>query len=106
VAIIDWVGFRDLTSALGGVRVYIPETFYDDSQRITWKKGWHTFEDDEALAYVRTRHGLANGDFDRIKRQQNFMRATMSKLLSGSTTHNPLKITKVVGVVTKYLTVD
>lgn len=106
VAIIDWVGFRDLTSALGGVRVYIPKTCYDDSQKITWKQGWHTFEGEEALAYVRTRHGLANGDFDRIKRQQNFMRATMSELLSGSTTYNPITITKVVGVVTDYLIVD
>ena len=34
---------------------------------------------------MRTRHGLENGDFDRIKRQQNFMRATMGELLSGST---------------------
>jgi LCP family protein required for cell wall assembly len=106
LAIIDWAGFKDLTTALGGIRVYIPETFYDDSQRITWEKGWHDFEGQEALAYVRTRHGLANGDFDRIKRQQNFLRATMSKLLSGGTTRNPIKLGKVVGVITRYLTVD
>lgn len=106
VAIIDWVGFRDLTSALGGIRVYIPETFYDESQKISWEKGWHTYEGEEALAYVRTRYGLEGGDFDRIKRQQNFLRATMGKLLSGSTTTNPIRLTKVVGVVTKYLTVD
>ena len=42
LAIIDWRGFKDLSTALGGVRVYIPETFYDDSQNITWEKGWHT----------------------------------------------------------------
>ncbi len=106
IAIIDWVGFRDLTSALGGIKVYIPETFYDDSQRITWEKGWHTFEGEQALQYVRTRHGLANGDFDRIKRQQNFLRSTMGKLLSGSTTKNPFRLSKVVGTVTNYLTVD
>ncbi|MDQ3484635.1 MAG: LCP family protein, partial [Actinomycetota bacterium] len=106
VAIIDWVGFKDLTTALGGIRVYIPETFYDTSQKITWEKGWHEYEGQEALAYVRTRYGLDDGDFDRIKRQQNFMRATMSKLLSGSTTKNPFRLTKVVGVVTGYLTVD
>ena len=41
LAIIDWRGFKDLSTALGGVRVYIPETFYDDSQKITWEKGWH-----------------------------------------------------------------
>ena len=84
--------------------MYIPQTFYDDSQRITWTKGWHTLKGQEALAYVRTRHGLANGDFDRIKRQQNFMRATMSKVLSQD--HNPVAVIKIVRVITRYLTID
>lgn len=106
VAIIDWAGFKDLTSALGGVRVYIPESFYDDSQRIQWEQGWQNLEGQEALAYVRTRHGLANGDFDRIARQQNFMRALMKTLLSSSTTTNPVKFTKVLSSVSSYLTVD
>jgi LCP family protein required for cell wall assembly len=104
LAIIDWAGFKDLTTALGGVRVYIPETFYDDSQNIEWTQGWHEFEGQEALAYVRTRHGLANGDFDRINRQQNFMRATMGKLLSS--TKNVFTMTKVINTVTKFLTID
>jgi LCP family protein required for cell wall assembly len=104
MAVIDWAGFKDLTSAVHGVRVYIPHTFYDDSQRITWTKGWHTFSGQMALAYVRTRHGLANGDFGRIDRQQNFLRATMGKVLSE--THNPIAVTKIVKVITKYLTID
>jgi LCP family protein required for cell wall assembly len=104
LAVIDWTGFKDLTTAVNGVRVYIPHTFYDDSQRITWTKGWHTLKGQEALAYVRTRHGLANGDFDRIKRQQNFMRATMSKVLSQD--HNPVAVIKIVRVITRYLTID
>ena len=106
IAVIDWAGFKDLTTALDGVRVYIPKTFYDNSQRITWKKGWHTFEGKEALAYVRTRHGLANGDFDRIARQQNFLRATMGKLLSSGTRHSIRKLTNTLQVVTSNLIVD
>jgi LCP family protein required for cell wall assembly len=106
VAIIDWAGFKDLTTALGGVDVYIPETFYDDSQKITWPAGWNSLEGQKALQYVRTRHGLANGDFDRIARQQNFMRALMKSLLSSSTTTNPVKFTKVLSSVSNYLTVD
>lgn len=104
LAIIDWNGFKDLSTALGGVRVYVPATVYDSSQHVTWTKGWHTLQGDQALQYVRQRHGLANGDFDRINRQQNFMRATMSKLLSSS--RNPIELAKVVGVVTRYLIVD
>lgn len=106
LAIIDWVGFKDLTTALGGVRVYIPETFYDDSQRITWEKGWQTLQGERALQYVRTRHGLTNGDFDRIKRQQYFLRETMAKVLSQGTTRNPYVLGRVVNVITSNLTVD
>ena len=106
IAVIDWAGFKDLTTALDGVRVYIPKTFYDNSQKITWKKGWHTFEGQEALAYVRTRHGLADGDFGRIARQQNFLRATMSKLLSSGTRHSIRKLTNTLQVVTANLVVD
>ena len=35
VAIMDWNGLMGLTNALGGVRVYVPQTFTDDSQHIT-----------------------------------------------------------------------
>jgi LCP family protein required for cell wall assembly len=107
VAIIDWVGFKDLTTALGGVRVYIPETFYDDSQRITWHQGWQTLEGQEALAYVRTRHGLTNGDFGRIERQQNFMRATMQKLLSSMHGVGAISvINHLLSTLKNYLTID
>ncbi len=108
LAIIDWAGFKDLTTALGGVRVYIPETFYDTKQKIEWPKGWHEYEGEQALAYVRTRYNLPDesGDFGRIARQQNFMRATMSKLLSSGTINNPIKLTRVINTITKYLTVD
>lgn len=108
LAIIDWVGFKDLTTALGGIRIYIPEAFYDTSQEISWEKGWQELEGQRALAYVRTRYNLPDesGDFGRIARQQNFMRATMSRLLSSGTMTNPLKVTKVINTITKYLTVD
>lgn len=106
IAMIDWNGFKDLTDALGGVRVYIPETFTDDSQNITWAKGWQELNGERALAYVRTRHGLANGDFGRIQRQQNFLRTVMSSLLSSSTFTNPIKLARVVGTVASFVQVD
>ena len=106
LAIIDWNGFKALTDALGGVEVYIPETFYDDSQMITWEQGTQKISGKEALQYVRTRHGLQNGDFDRIKRQQNFLRTLMHKLLSQGTMSNPIKLTNALQAITSNLTVD
>lgn len=104
--IIDWVGFRDLSTALGGVRIYIPETVYDSSQKITWEKGWHELKGKRALAYVRTRHGLINGDFGRIERQQNFIRATMKQLLDKGTLTNPIRLNSVLNALTQNVILD
>jgi len=106
VAMIDWNGFKGLTDALGGVRVYIPETFYDSAQNITWHQGWQTLNGERALQYVRTRHGLANGDFGRIERQQNFLRTIMGSLLTTSTFVNPIRLSNVMGSVSSFVQVD
>lgn len=106
MAIIDWAGFKDLSHAVGGVPVFIPRPFYDPSQKIQWKAGQQTLEGKKALAYVRTRYGLPNGDFDRIARQQNFLRAMMKKMLAKGTMRNPVKLTNTLSALTQNLTVD
>jgi LCP family protein required for cell wall assembly len=106
LAIIDWEGFRELTTAIGGVPVYIPEDIYDPSQKVQWTAGTEELEGKRALQYVRMRYGLTNGDFDRIKRQQNFLRSFMKKMLSNGTTSNPIRLTNAVEAIVKYLTVD
>ncbi|MGJ9411582.1 LCP family protein [Aeromicrobium sp. CF4.19] len=106
LAIIDWDGFKDLSSAVGGVPVTIPEAFYDPKQDLQWEAGEQTLEGEKALAYVRTRYGLLRGDFDRIARQQNFLRSLMKEMLASGTTTNPVKLTRTLGAVTENLTVD
>ncbi|MDN5856959.1 MAG: LCP family protein, partial [Actinomycetia bacterium] len=105
VAIMNWEGFKDLSTALDGVRVYVPETFHDSSQDIDWEKGWHDLEGKRALQYVRTRHGLSDGDFGRIARQQNFLRSMMNKLINEGMT-SPTKLPGVLKAITKNLDVD
>ena len=106
MAVIDFAGFRDLTSAIGGVDVYIPDDVYDSKQDQQWNEGWVHLEDELALKYVRMRYGLLNGDFDRVARQQNFVRAVMRKVLADGTVGNPLKFTDTVESITRNLTVD
>lgn len=106
LAIIDWAGFRELSSAVGGVPVTIPKAFYDPKQKIQWEAGPQVLEGKMALAYVRTRYGLLRGDFDRIARQQNFLRALMKKILDKGTMTNPVKLINTVSALTKNLTVD
>ena len=106
MAIIDYGGFKDLTSAIGGVDVYVPESVYDSQQDQQWDQGWVHLEDELALKYVRMRYGLLNGDFDRVARQQNFLRAVLQKTLSGGTVGNPVKFTRTLEAVVNNLTVD
>ncbi len=106
LAVIDFEGFRDLTTAIGGVDVYVPETVYDSYQDQTWEQGWNHLEGNLALKYVRQRNGLTNGDFDRVARQQNFLRAVMAKVLDNGTIGNPMKFTDTLDAITSHLTVD
>jgi LCP family protein required for cell wall assembly len=106
VAMIDWAGFKDLTHAIGGVKVRVAETFTDTRNDRTWEKGTYNLEGKEALQYVRTRYGLEQGDFDRIKRQQNFLRAVMRKTVSNGTLASPIRLTNLLDAITAATTVD
>lgn len=104
--IIDWKAFKRITTAVGGVKVRIPAEVYDPSQDVRWEAGTHRLEGEQALQYVRQRHGLPRGDFHRIDRQQNFVRATLVKVLSDETLMNPVKLTQVLQTVGDHLLVD
>lgn len=107
LAVIDWSGFKKLTDAVGGVDVTVDSTV---SRRNgpggVWTAGRHHMNGDDALDYVRERYGLPNGDLDRTHRQQNFLRAVLSKTLSGGTAANPLKLKRTLDQVTSVVSVD
>lgn len=94
VVMIDWDGFRDLTTALGGVEITIPG---DGAQKLSGQ---------EALDYVRTRKTLPHGDFDRIKRQQNFIRQTVKQTLESMSITNIGMLSDLLGVFGDNTTVD
>jgi LCP family protein required for cell wall assembly len=106
LAVIDWSGFKTLTDAVGGVTVTVPKTVHDSARDRTWTAGTHHLDGDEALLYVRQRHGLPAGDFDRVKRQQYFLRVLMGKALSQNTFTNPLRLGRLLNAVTKTVSVD
>lgn len=106
VAVIDWEGFKDLTDALGGVTVRVHETVTDGYTGRVWTAGRHRVDGEAALAYVRQRAGLPGGDFDRIKRQQSFLRALSRKVLRTQTFVNPPRMYDVLDSVTRSLSVD
>lgn len=101
--------FIDLTDAVGGVQICVPEPGIDDPNYsgLVLSAGLHTVEGNEALAFVRDRHGLAGGmDTSRIQMQQQFMTALFNKLTSNGTMENPITLYKIAQAVTSNITVD
>src|SRR5919107_1138755 len=79
-AAIDFDGLVQVTDDLGGVDVVVPET--TSWGPYTFSAGVNHLDGDEARWYVGQRYGLPGGDFDRGKRQQNYLRAMFTKLFS------------------------
>jgi len=84
---VNLAGFYHLTESLGGVEVCLNTAVDDDYSGADFPAGRQTLNAEQALAFVRQRHGLENGDLDRTHRQQAFLLAVMRQLQdSGSFT--------------------
>ena len=86
VLYVDLAGFQGLVDALGGVDMCVPYAMQDELTGLDIPAGCQQFDGATALAYVRTRHQPCDTvpDFARIGRQQQFMRAVVSELLTPS----------------------
>ena len=60
----------------------------------------------DALAFVRQRHGLPEGDLSRIRRQQVFLAAVADKVLAGGTLTDPAKLAGLVQVAQQSVVLD
>lgn len=83
VLYVDLAGFKGLVDALGGVDMCVPYPMYDPLSLLDIPAGCQHFDGFTSLAYVRTRHQPCDEipDFARISRQQQFLRAVISKIL-------------------------
>jgi LCP family protein required for cell wall assembly len=104
MVIMDFTGFKAMTDALGGVTLTVPKATGDSKN--WFRAGTYKMSGKQALGYVRQRHNLPNGDFDRMKRQQNWIRAVVKQALSRNTLTNPLKLNAFLVEATKSVTVD
>jgi LCP family protein required for cell wall assembly len=101
LAVIDWNGLGTLTDSVGGVNVTIPA-----ATGTGLAAGEHRLTGDDVIRYVGQRHGLPGGDFGRIKRQQNFLRALLEQMVSRDTLTDPGRLRAVVSAVTRTTSVD
>ncbi|MFL6145703.1 MAG: LCP family protein [Labedaea sp.] len=79
---VNLLGFYDITKAVDGIEVCLNKAVNDELSGAHLPAGRQTLSGAPALAFVRQRHGLPNGDLDRIVRQQVFMGGMAKKVFS------------------------
>jgi LCP family protein required for cell wall assembly len=103
---VDFAGFVDMVNAVHGVDVCLSAPAQDWHTGIDLSAGYHHLDGVTTLEYVRQRHGLPNGDLDRIKRQQAVVGQLVGKVVHAGILLHPLELTRFLDVVTKSVTVD
>ena len=96
---ISLLGFYNVVNALGPVTVCLNHAVNDPYSGIDLPAGVSTLDAQQALAFVRQRHGLPDGDLDREIRQQYFLSIEAHNILSAGTLLNPVKLHNVLAAV-------
>jgi LCP family protein required for cell wall assembly len=104
---VDFVGFKRMVDAIGGVAVCTPYRVHDKDARIDLPAGRQMLNGEKALGYVRARHGLGDGsDTQRMDRQQAFLASLVRKTESEGVLLNPTKLYPVLDAATSSLSAD
>ena len=101
-------GFYQLAKVVGGVEVCLTHPVpYDPYSAFSAKHaGYQHLSAKMALAFVRQRHGLTNGDFDRTKRQQAVIDSVTKALRSGGVLGDLGRLNDLLTVAKLYLITD
>jgi LCP family protein required for cell wall assembly len=101
---IDFDGLIQVTDDLGGVDVVVAET--TSNGPYTFPAGVNHLDGDQARWYLGQRYGLPGGDFDRVKRQQQYLQSMFGKLFSSDTFTDPGRLDAALLAVTSAVTID
>ncbi|MGN6428069.1 MAG: LCP family glycopolymer transferase [Leifsonia sp.] len=91
--VIEFDGVIEMSNAVGGVPVCVAGDITDPYTGLDVKAGENTLQGAQALAFLRTRHGVGDGsDLGRISNQQVFLSSLVRTIKSANTLTNPAKI--------------
>ena len=104
VIVADFESFTNLTDEIGGVTINLktPQTLAGTEL----DAGAQLLNGEQALAYARERKTLPGGDFDRINRQQAWMRAIVSQVFNSGILSDPTRLYSFLSAVTSTMAVD
>ncbi|WP_367125232.1 LCP family protein [Streptomyces phytohabitans] len=104
---IDFAGVVSMADAVGGVPVCVKDNVQDVKSGLKLKKGRSVVRGEQALQWLRTRHGFGDGtDIGRAKAQHLYMSSMVRQLKAGTKLSDPSKMRDLAESATKALTVD
>ena len=104
---LDFSGFAKLIDALGGVTVTTTVSIDDSLSGLHLPAGTHHLDGVDALAFVRTRHGVGDGsDLGRIELQQQMIRSVMTQAEGLDLFSSPARLYDLADTATSSLTTD
>jgi LCP family protein required for cell wall assembly len=105
--IVEFYGVAALSSAVGGVDVCVTDRIEDPYTGLFLDPGTHSLSGMDALAFLRTRHGVGDGsDLGRISSQQTFLASLMRTLQSSGTLGDPVKLYSIAKAVLSNMTLS
>lgn len=103
--VTDFESFKTITDALGGVRMSLKEDLVVGDDVIP-AGNQQLLTGEQALSFVRDRASLPRGDFDRVQRQQAWVRAIVAKMRNDGTMGNPIEAQQFLDTVTRSVAAD
>ena len=104
---LNLLGFYQLAKVFGGIEVCLKQRAYDpDYSGADIAPGYHLLAPAQALAFVRQRHNLTNGDLDRTHRQQAVIDYVLWKLRSQGALADLSQLGSLLTVARQYLVTD
>ena len=103
IVVLDIAGFKRASEIVNGVPVWLAS---DEILGGTMhREGPQYLAGEAALDYVQRRYGLPGGDFDRVERQQNFLRGFLDRL-GEIGMGDPLEVTRLSDQLARLAAVD
>lgn len=103
-AVIDFAGFAQMTDSVGGIDINVGQP--SEREGVVVPAGPQHLNGAQALVYVRERKSLPQGDLDRVKRQQNALRAFVRQSLDSGTLSSPTRAYGMADTVSRHVGVD
>jgi len=105
--LITFKGVIKMSNAVGGVDVCLAGDIDDKNVGLHLKKGTRNLKGSQALAFLRSRHGVGDGsDLTRISSQQVYLSSLVRTLKSSDTLSDPVKVYSIAQAATSTMTLS